>query len=141
MSHHGKRSDMLDRFAKPYCQPLQDSLVLCTAAAEADVERVAAFNADLHGPTAAPFTYNLFIHHPHTRGQDLIFVVDEDTDQIVSSLCLIPWTWRFEGVDIPVGELGIVGTLESHRHRGLIRAQVHYFKRRLHERGLSLIHI
>jgi len=125
----------------PYRQPLEDNLVLCTAADERDVERVAEFNGAIHGPGVAAMTRNLFIHHPDTQGKDLIFVEDKQNGQVVSSLCLIPWTWRYEEVDIPAGEMGIVGTLEAYRRRGLIRAQVEVFKRRLRERGCLLSHI
>jgi len=132
---------MLDLTEIPYRQPLENGLVLRTAADERDVERVAAFNGTIHGPGVASMTRNLFVHHPHTRGGDLIFVEDGRSGQVVSSLCLIPWTWRYEGVDIPAGEMGIVGTLEGYRHRGLIRAQVDVFKRRLRERGCLLSQI
>jgi len=132
---------MLDPTETLYRQPLGDDLMLRTAADERDVERMAEFNGTVHGPGVATMTRNLFIHHSHTRGRDLIFVEDERSDQVVSSLCLIPWTWRYEGVDIPAGEMGIVGTLEAYQHRGLVRAQVDYFKRRLRERGCLLSHI
>jgi len=115
--------------------------VLRIAADKQDVERVAAFNGTIHGPLVASMTRNLFTHHPHTRAEDLIFVEDEESGQIVSSLCLMPWTWRYEDVDIPAGEMGIVGTLEAYRRRGLIRAQVGLFKRRLRERGCLLSQI
>ncbi|NIV29852.1 MAG: hypothetical protein GWN58_10200, partial [Anaerolineae bacterium] len=39
------------------------------------------------------------------------------------------------------GEMGIVGTLEAYRRRGLVRAQVAAFMRRLRERGCLLSHI
>lgn len=132
---------MLNPAETPHRQPLGDGLTLRTAAGERDVERVAAFNSAIHGPEVGPMIRNLFIHHPHTRGQDMVFVEDERSDQIVSSLCLIPWTWRYEDVEIPAGEMGAVGTLEAYRHRGLVRAQVDYFERRLRERGCLLSHI
>ncbi|MCP4541273.1 MAG: GNAT family N-acetyltransferase [Chloroflexi bacterium] len=125
----------------PYQQAVGDGLILRTAANECDVERVAEFNGSIHGPEIVSMTHNLFIHHPNTKKEDLIFVEDEKNDQIVSSLCLIPWTWRYENVEIPTGEMGIVGTLEEYRHRGLVRAQVEYFKRRLGERGCLLSQI
>jgi hypothetical protein len=132
---------MLDPAEKPYRQLLEDGLVLRTAAEEDDVDRVAAFNGTVHGPEAAALTRNLFKHHPSTRGRDLVFVVDESDDQIVSSLCLIPWTWRYQDVEIPAGELGIVGTSDRYRHRGLVRAQMDIFKRRWHERSCLLSQI
>ena len=132
---------MLDLTDSPFRQPLQDGLVLRTAASERDVERVAAFNGTIHGSGVASMTRSLFVHHPHTRGGDLIFVEDGRSERVVSSLCLIPWTWRYGGVDLPAGEMGIVGTLEGYRHRGLIRAQADVFKRQLRERGCLLSQI
>jgi hypothetical protein len=56
-------------------------------------------------------------------------------------MLFIPWTLSYEGVPLRVGEMGMVGTLEPYRRRGLVRAQDAIFKRRLAERGclLSLI--
>lgn len=124
-----------------YRQPLGDGLVLHIAADERDVERVAEFNGTIHEPANASMTRHLFFRHPNTQWEDLIFVEDEGSGQVVSSLCLIPWTWRYETVSIPAGEMGIVGTLAAYRRRGLIRAQVDTFKRRLRERGCVLSHI
>ena len=132
---------MIDPNEATYHQPLGDGLVLRTAADEGDVERVAAFNGTIHGPGVAPMTRNLFVHHPNTHASDLIFCEDERSGEVVSSLCLIPWTWRYGGVEIPAGEMGIVGTLEAYRRRGLIRAQVDVFKQRLRERGCLLAQI
>jgi GNAT superfamily N-acetyltransferase len=132
---------MLDPKETPYRQPLADGLVLRTATDARDVERVAEFNGSIHGPEVTSFTRHLFIHHPHTRCGDLIFVEDEESGQVVSSLCLIPWTWNYESVDISAGEMGVVGTLEAYRRRGLIRAQVGLFRQRLRERGCLLSQI
>jgi hypothetical protein len=132
---------MLNPDEKPVRQPLEDNLILTTAASEEDVERVAAFNGSIHAPNVDILIRNLFLHHPATRGQDLFFVVDEKSDEIVSSLCLIPWAWRYGEVEIPVGEMGMVGTAEAYRGRGLVRAQVDAFKHRLHQRGCLVSHI
>lgn len=120
---------------------LEDGLVLRAADDERDVERVAEFNGAIHRPEVISMTRNLFLRHPGTQKEDLIFVEDGQSGQIVSSLCLIPWTWRYEGVEIPTGEMGIVGTHPDYRQRGLIRAQVEYFKQRLKERGCLLSQI
>jgi len=132
---------MLDPTRTPYRKPLGDGLVLCTATDKHDVERVAEFNGIVHGPGVAAMTRGLFNYHPTTRPEDLVFVEDERSGQVVSSLCLIPWTWRYETVEIPAGEMGIVGTREAYRHRGLVRVQMDYFKHHLRERGCLLSHI
>jgi predicted N-acetyltransferase YhbS len=124
---------------------LENGLILRTAKDEAanadDVERAAAFNGKIHGELVETMTRQLFLRHPDTSLDDLIFVEDEHSGEVVSSLCLIPWTWRYEDVEIPAGEMGIVGTLEGYRGRGLIRKQVELFKRRLRERGCLLSQI
>jgi predicted N-acetyltransferase YhbS len=124
---------------------LENGLILRTAKDKAanadDVERVAVFDGKIHGELVETMTRQLFLHHPNTSLDDLIFVEDEESGEVVSSLCLIPWTWRYEDVEIPTGEMGIVGTLEGYRNRGLIRKQVELFKQRLRERGCLLSQI
>jgi predicted N-acetyltransferase YhbS len=121
---------------------LENGLILRTAKDEQDVERVAALTKTVfEGEEVDTLTRGLFLHHPDTSLDDLIFVEDEKSGKAVSTLCLIPWTWRYEGVDIPVGEMGIVGTHKDYRNRGLIRKQVELFKQRLRERGCLLSQI
>jgi predicted N-acetyltransferase YhbS len=120
---------------------LENGLILRTAAGERDVERVAAFNGKIHGEVVDSMTRQLFLHHPDTSLDDLIFVEDAESGEVVSSLCLIPRTWRYEDVEIRGGEMGIVGTHEAYRGRGLIRRQVELFKQRLRERGCLLSQI
>jgi hypothetical protein len=125
----------------PLHKDLGDSLVLRTAASKEEVERVAQFDGLIHGAGVTAMTLDIYLRHPHTRWPDLIYVEDTRTQQVVSSLCLIPWTLNYEGVMLSSGEMGIVGTLEPYRKRGLIRAQVEVFKAHLHETGCLLSHI
>jgi len=125
-----------------YRRELGEGLVLKTAGSEADIERVAAFDAKAFGEKAiGEFCRTLFLHHPKTQPSDLIFVEDEETGEIVSSLCLIPWEWHYEDVTLKAGEMGIVGTLEPYRRRGLIRAQAEYHRELLLDRGFDLSQI
>jgi hypothetical protein len=132
---------LLDPNETPYHEPLGGGLSIRTARDERDVERVARLNGVIHDEGVIGLTRALALHYPGMRGRDLVFVEDEASGEVISSLCLVPWTVIYEGIRLPVGELGIVGTLESHRRRGLVRRQVAYFKRRMAERGclLSLI--
>jgi predicted acetyltransferase len=126
---------------KPYRQELGNELVLKSVAHMEDVERLAAFNGALHDDRVAAMTRALILHHPNTRPNHWLFVEDESTGQVVSSLCLIPWTWRYEDVELKAGEMGAVGTLESYRHRGLIRAQVARHSELLRQGHYDLSHI
>ena len=62
---------------------------------------------------------------------DLVYVEDCATGEVVSSLCLIPWQLAYGAATLSVGEMGIVGTDELYRNRGLVRAQMPYFRGRL----------
>lgn len=132
---------MLDTNENSLNQPLGDGLVMRTAVNADDVERVSRFNGVIHGQGVVGMTRNIFLHHPDTRGRDLIFVEEGGSGDVVSSLCLIPWTVSYDGVTFTSGEMGIVGTLEPYRRRGLIRDQVRFYKQRLRERGCLLSHI
>lgn len=122
-------------------RPLGDGLILRTAASARDIERVAEFDGVIHGAGVAPVVRNIFLHYPGAVLRDLIFVEEEAAGRVVSSLCLIPWTWRYGAAVLPAGELGIVGTLAEYRRRGLIREQMRFFKQRLAERGCLVSHI
>ena len=126
---------------KAHKRPLGEGLVLCTAADEKDINGVASLMSTIHGPPTGTQIRNLFLHHPATHIEDLFFVKDEETARIVSSLCLIPWTWRYGPVELSSGELAIVATAEAYRRRGLVRAQVEAFKRRLDQRACLLSQI
>jgi GNAT superfamily N-acetyltransferase len=126
---------------KSYRKALKDNLVLKSVASEQDIERVAAFHGVIHDQGVAGMVRELILHHPNTRPEHWLYVEDEETEQVVSSLCLIPWTWRYQGVEIKAGEMGIVGTLDAYRRRGLIRALVARFKELLRKGGYDLIQI
>ncbi|MCL4507079.1 MAG: GNAT family N-acetyltransferase [Chloroflexi bacterium] len=132
---------MLVNNETPYRKPISDGLILGSASSVDDVERIAQFNGVIHGPGIVSMTRNIFLNHPDTCGSDLIYVEDTKSGQIVSSLCLIPWRLSYGAAQFNSGEMGIVGTLEPYRRRGLIRAQVDIFKQRLKDRECVLSHI
>jgi predicted N-acetyltransferase YhbS len=126
----------------PYRQELGDGLVLKTASSEAEIERIAACHCQVFGEEkVGELCRRIFLFHPGTYLDDLIFVEDEKKTEVVSSICLIPWEWRYEDVILKAGEMGIVGTREKYRRRGLIRAQSDYLKKKLAERKFHLSHI
>ena len=65
---------------------------------------------------------NLF-SRPGTRPEDVLYVEDNRTSQVVSSVSLIPQTWTYEGIPFRVAEAAIVSTREAYRKRGLVREQ------------------
>ncbi len=125
----------------PLNRSLGNHLILKSLADAQDAERLIAFNNHIFGHGEAEMTRSLVFHHPATRPENWLYVEDETSRQIVSALVLIPWQWRYDDVTLKSGEMGIVGTHESYRNRGIIRAQVARFKELLHEDGYDLSHI
>lgn len=123
----------------PYQRDLGDGLVLKTAASEDDIERVVKCSLGVFREEGIGRLHRkLFLHHPSTKISDLIFVEDEKINCVVSTLCLIPWAVSYEDVRLKVGEMGIVGTLEPYRRRGLIRVQAEFFRELLIQRGFDM---
>jgi hypothetical protein len=116
-------------------------LVLKSVVDERDALRVAELNGVIHDSGVADMTRELILNHPDTRPEHWLYVEDESTGQVVSSLCLIPWNWRYEDVELKAGEVGIVGTLEAYRRRGLIRSLFARHAELLREGSYDLSHI
>lgn len=108
--------------AHSYYRRLADNLIMKSVYDHVDAERLAVFNGQIFGQSVAEMTRRLIFHHPMTRPEYWLYIEDEQNKQIVSSLALIPHKWRYEEVILQAGEMGIVGTLESYRNRGLVRA-------------------
>jgi hypothetical protein len=125
----------------PTIQPLDDGLVLKSISTEAEAERVSVFNGHIHDDLVTTMSRNLILQHPHTRPDQWLYIEDTATGAVVSSLCLIPWTWRYEDVVLKSGEMGIVGTLESYRRRGLNRIITARHRAMLDEGEYDLSHI
>ena len=94
-----------------------------------DIEPLAQFNGRIHGDHGfsefvAQWTREFASPSHPTCGPDNVTIVeDTTTGQIVSSMCLIPQTWTFDGMPFPVGRPEAVGTDPAYRRRGLVRAQ------------------
>ena len=95
-----------------------------------DMEKLAAFNAFIHGYSSlygnkiAYWTKELLSgNHPTTKAEDFTLVEDSKTGEIVSSMNLISQTFRYADVEFQGGRIELVGTHPDYRHRGLVRAQ------------------
>ncbi len=122
----------------PFNSPLDNGLVMKSINDEQDAARLAVFNGHSFNQGVAGMTSALIHHHEATRPEHWLYVEDETSGDIVSSLCLIPWTWRIEDVQLKVGEMGIVSTLEKYRNRGLIRALTARHQETMREEGFDL---
>ncbi len=115
-------------------------------ATEADAERLALFNGQIHGgeyadhfdPMVAAWTRDFCSNtHPTCGPSNVTLVEEPQTHKIVSSMCLIPQTWTYAGVPFGAGRMEAVGTAPEYRRRGLVRAQFEV----LHARSAALGHL
>lgn len=125
----------------PYSKSLGQGLSLKSVSTLEEVERLAAFNGHIHGSGVKVMTENLILHHPHSRPEHWLFVEEDTTRRVVSSICLIPWRWCYGGVELRSGEMGVCGTLEEFRNRGLVRALMIRHKELLAEGEYHFSHI
>ncbi len=94
-----------------------------------DIEALAQFNGRIHANEGfsafvAQWTREFAApSHPTCGPDNVTLVEDTATGHIVSSMCLIPQIWTFDGIPFAVGRPEAVGTDPAYRRRGLIRAQ------------------
>lgn len=129
--------------AKPYRKQLDSGLVLRALETEEDIDRLAEFNQMIHHDEEGirDFTVRLIRDHPFTRAEYWLTVTDPASGEIVSTLSLIPWSLEFGGARFRSAEMGIVGTREGYRGRGLIRALNDRFSELMIEDGFPMSHI
>jgi Acetyltransferase (GNAT) domain len=126
---------------------LGGGLILRQATVE-DAEAVAAFNARVHHSSGGTFeqrqphrgvaagTRDLMLgDHPTCDASHFIVIEDLATRSIVSSTCLIPQRFSYEGLEFPAGLPELVGTHPDYRRRGLIGVQFEVLHRWSEERG------
>lgn len=108
---------------------LADGLVL-RRATPGDTEALVRFNGRTLGSPENPdqfvmhWTGDLMAgRHPTFKPHDFTIVEDQQTGEIVSSLCLFSQRWSYAGVEIPIGRPELVATDPRYRRRGLVRAQ------------------
>jgi hypothetical protein len=125
----------------PYERSLGGGLVMRSPRDAEDVERLASFNGHIHGPGVAAMTRALLRDHPSMRSDYWLFVEDAREHRVVSAMSMLPWVLRYEEIALRAGEMGIVGTLEAYRGRGLIRLLNERFTELLRESTFDLSHI
>lgn len=120
---------------------LGGGLLLRSVAGPEQIERVAAFDALIHGDETGPTWRALMTDHPHVAREGWLFVEEQATGRVVASLCLLPWRLQYAGIELRAAEMGVVGTLEEYRGRGLQRALNTRFDELLRAGGYHLSHI
>jgi hypothetical protein len=126
-----------------FIRDLGDGLILRHGAV-ADADALADINSRMHsddGPDKPNMGIAAWIRdlatkpHPTLVPRDFTVVEELATGKIVSTLCLIPQTWTYDGIEFGVGRPELVCTLPEFRRRGLVRAQMEEVHKWSEERG------
>lgn len=130
---------MPENTSQPWRVDLGDGLVMRHAECAADLERIAECGRRAFGEDELyTVCHDLYTKHPRMRWEDILYVEDTRTGLPVSMISLIPLQWHYGDVLLKVAELGPVGTVPEYRRRGLIRAQMKVFERKLQDEGYDL---
>ena len=115
----------------------QFSLRISTDSNE-DFIKILELNVAVHGEEIKEYIKRIYKEHPKKKDILWFYIEDNSTGQIISLLTLMPLEWRFEGVLLPVCEMGFVGTLKEYRGKGLIGKLNEFYERVMMERGYLL---
>jgi hypothetical protein len=118
--------------------PITDTLHLRRAGSIDELEDVLDLHASAFGPRGAILRTRMQANlcaRPGSRPDDVFYVRDIESGLVASSVSLIRQQWSYEGIPIPVGEVGIVSTREAYRNRGLVRHQFAAFARLALQQG------
>ena len=85
-----------------------------------EFQEILELNVNVHGELVGKYINHIFLNHPRKEDILFLYIKDSNSNKIVSSISLMPLEWRFGSINIPVCEMGFVGTLESYRGKELI---------------------
>jgi predicted N-acetyltransferase YhbS len=119
---------------------LHDQYKTRRAEGESDGKKLRDLFSEVFHPDEVGILAETIFHHLPAMKNEYWFIVEEKkTGTLVSAFALIPWKWELEGIELEVAEMGIVGTLEKHRGRGLMRDLNREFDKTLEEDGFDLV--
>lgn len=98
----------------------------------------ALLNRVFHPQRVGDLATTFFRHLPGLKPEHWFTMADDATGDPVASFTLVPWTWEVSGIRLKVAEMGLVGTLESCRGKGLMRRLNRRFDTYVKERGYDL---
>lgn len=96
------------------------------------------FTDVFHPEKVGDLAETLFRFFPGLPEKNWFITEDINTGKIVSAFVLIPWVWEFCGTRLKVAEMGIVGTLEEYRRKGLFARLSNEFDKQLDKQEYDL---
>ena len=100
-----------------------------------DVDKIISLNVKIFGEPIKNYLEKLFFEHPKKDEILCLYIKDNNSNQIVSNLSLLPQKWEIEGLTFPICEMGVVGTLKEYRGNNLIQIINQFYEKAMEERG------
>lgn len=104
----------------------------------ADAPRLKDLFNEVFSPSLVGDLAETVFHHLPGMEPKNWFVAEKGEAGPVAAFALVPWVLEWEGIELKVAEMGIVGTLEEHQGRGLMRRLNSDFDQVLAEEGYDL---
>ncbi len=125
---------------KGYSKIIGNNLTLRVAIDDTDeLERLLSFNVTVHQEESLKkYISRLYLQHPKRDEIYWIYIEKKDSNKIVSSITLMPLEWNFNGIPIPICEMGLVGTLPEYRNRGLMGIMNKLYENIMRQEGYLL---
>ncbi len=98
-----------------------------------EIEKFAEFNELIHEDNLKAYILRLYDDYPYKDDIYWIYITDNETNEIISSLALLPLVWNFAGIAFKIAEMGFVGTLKEYRAQGLFGILNSYYENILEE--------
>ncbi|MFX1484759.1 MAG: GNAT family N-acetyltransferase [Promethearchaeota archaeon] len=99
---------------------LEDGLTMRNAT-ERDIPALLEHFKVVHGVVVVDQLRTMLERYPRFSWEDSFIIEDIESGKVVSCVILLQNSWVLNGIEFPSVEMEAVGTLESHRYRGLIR--------------------
>jgi len=117
----------------------QSDYIFRRAESPEDAGRLRELFTEVFYPEEVGAFAEILFHHLPGRDYRYWFIAEEKaTSVIAAAFTLIPWVWEMDGISLKAAELGVVGTREGHRKKGLMERLNREFDGTLREEGYDI---
>ncbi len=100
-----------------------------------ELQKLVELNTKVHGEEIRDYVETLFLRYPNKDKILWLYIKDNNSEEIISSLNIIPLEWEMDDLVLPICEMGFVGTLEHCRGKGFIGILNNLYEQIIKERG------
>jgi len=128
------------KIKKGYFKNIGDNLTLrVSIGGTEELQKFLSFNLIVHqDESLKKYISRLYIEHPKKDEVYWIYIEENNSHKIVSSITLMPLEWNFNAILIPLCEMGLVGTLPEYRNTGLIGIMNKLYEQIMKQEGYLL---